>query len=100
MSLKDLTSAGAVLKAIAEFKRVGQTEFLRKHGFGPARRYFLEHEGSLYDSKAVVGVAHGYQFPEQGALGSHDFSGGEATVRRKLEDLDFKVHVVPVVKRR
>jgi hypothetical protein len=98
MSLKDLTSPGAVLKAIAEFKRLGQKEFLRTHQFGPARRYFLEHEGALYDSKAIVGVAHGHQFPEQGALGRHDFSGGEATVRRKLEELGFNVHVLPLAK--
>ena len=48
------------------------------YGFGPAREYFLVIGDMHYDSKAIVGVAHGYQFPSEGPLRPEDFSGGEA----------------------
>jgi len=76
---------------MAEFDRLGREQFLAKYGFGPAREYFLEHGGVLYDSKAVAGAAYGVQFPDQGALRPADFSGGEATVARKLRALGFEV---------
>lgn len=91
MSLGDLTSRQAVLDAIAEFDRLGRDVFLDKYGFGRAREYFLVVDGRRYDSKAIVGAAHGYQFAEDGALGADAFSGGEATVRRKLAELGFDV---------
>jgi hypothetical protein len=94
MSLADLSSQGAVLQALAEYDRLGRDEFLRRNGFGKARAYFVEHAGSLYDSKAIAGVAHGYQFPDRGRLSSADFSGGETTVRRKLEEIGFTVRRV------
>ena len=43
-----------------------------------ARAYFLYENGRYYDSKAIVGVAHGYEFPEEGPLHPADFSGGAA----------------------
>lgn len=58
VTLADVTPAG-VLAAVAEFDRLGRDEFLGSIGFGPARTYFLEHGGRLYDFKAVVGYAHG-----------------------------------------
>src|SRR5206468_1680812 len=91
MSYQDLTSRDAVLSAIREFDELGREEFLAKYGFGEARQYFLFHKGQQYDSKAIVGAAHAYQFPEQGPLTPADFSGGDATVRAKLEDLGFEV---------
>jgi 5-methylcytosine-specific restriction protein A len=94
MALADVTSHKAVLQAVREFDHLGRDNFLAKYGFGRARRYFLEINGRLYDSKAIVGVAHGYQFPQQGPLTSKDFSGGEATVQQKLEELKFTVRVV------
>jgi hypothetical protein len=94
MALSDLTSRQAVLAAIAEFDRLKRDEFLSLYGFGKARRYFLELDGHLYDSKAIVGVAHGYQFPKEGALKSEDFSGGDRTVRRKLKELNFTIRVI------
>jgi hypothetical protein len=90
MSLSDLTSRDAVLAAIREFDALGQ-EVLSKYGFGKARQYVLEHGGKLYDSKAIVGAAHGYQFPDIGPLKASSFSGGEATVRAKLRSLGFRV---------
>jgi len=89
--LGDLTSAAAVQRAIAEFDEIGRDAFLEKCQFGKARSYFLIHEGKLYDSKAIVGAAIGYQYPKEGPLTGRDFSGGDATVLPKLESLGFTV---------
>jgi hypothetical protein len=89
MALGDLSSRSAVLEAIAEYDRLGQAAFLRKYGFGRAREYFLLHEDRRYDSKAIAGAAHGYQFPQP--LRAADFSGGEATVASNLRALGFQV---------
>src|SRR3954463_14397372 len=48
-------------------------------------------ERKEYDSKAIAGVAVGKQFPSEGPLRSDQFSGGDATVRAKLESLGFRV---------
>ncbi len=78
---------------MAEFDRVGRLYFLEKYGFGKSREYMLRDpvSGKLYDSKAISGAAYGYAFPDEGALGAADFSGGEATVERVLTDLGFQV---------
>ena len=86
MTYRDLTSRIAVLKAIEECDRLGRNAFLRKHGYGEARRY---------DSKAIIGVAFGYQYPDLGPLTRDEFSGGENMVQRKLEELGFEVQVLP-----
>ncbi len=91
MSLNDLSDPQAVRQAMAEFDRVGRTAFLQRYGFGKARDYVLQESGRSYDSKAIVGAAFGYQFPDRGPLKSADFSGGENTVQRKLEELGFSV---------
>jgi predicted RNA-binding protein with PUA-like domain len=91
VGLGDLTSRQAVLDAAAEFDRLGRKAFLAQYGFGPAREYFLLLDGRRYDSKAITGAAHGYQFPELGPMRAEDFSGGEATVRRRLAELGFTV---------
>jgi 5-methylcytosine-specific restriction protein A len=91
MAFGDLTSRDAVRQAMTEYDEIGREQFLRKYGFGPARRYFLVHDGHRYDSKAIVGVAHGYQFPREGPLRPEDFSGGEKTVCAKLAELGFEV---------
>jgi hypothetical protein len=93
MSLRELNSAEAVRSAMREFTRLGRTEFLRKYGFGRARTYMLRDPdtGDLFDSKAIVGAAYGFQFPDRGPLRAEDFSGGEETVERKLTELGFEV---------
>jgi hypothetical protein len=40
-------------------------------------------------------VALGYQFPDLGPLTRDEFSGGENTVQRKLEELGFEVQALP-----
>jgi hypothetical protein len=91
MPLSELTDRAAVFKAIAEYDHVGREVFLERYGFGRSRGYVLRFDGKDYDSKAIAGAAHGYQFPDRGPLRSVDFSGGEQTVQRKLEELGFEV---------
>jgi hypothetical protein len=91
MTISDLLQSSAVAAAVHEFDRIGRDGFLAKYGFGKAREYFLKLGDKLYDSKAIVGAAHGYQYPERGPLKAEDFSGGEQTVRKKLEDLGYVV---------
>src|SRR5262245_19721110 len=90
-SLDNLTSADAVRQAIAEFDALGREPFLDRYGYGPAKRYFVELDGKRYDSKAIYGVAVGYQHPDRGPLRNAEFSGGERTVKRVLENLGFTV---------
>lgn len=96
MTLYELTDPNAVLQAVAECDRLGRDRFLSTYGFHRARDYFLMVNGLPYDSKAIVGVAHGYQFPSRGPLKSNQFSGGLATVKRKLDQLGFEVRMPSV----
>lgn len=92
MALSELTDPDAVRQAMAEFDRRGRTAFLHRYGFGKSREYLLRDDaGQLYDSKAIVGAAFGHQHPERGPLRPADFTGGEHTVQRKLEELGFDV---------
>jgi MoxR-like ATPase len=91
MSLALLTSPDAVLAAMREFDELGRESFLAKYGYGRANAYFVEHDGHLYDSKALAGVAVGFEHPERGPLRANEFSAGDATVKPKLEELGFRV---------
>lgn len=87
MSLAQLTRT-AVLAAVAEHDELGQQRFLTTYGFGAAMRYRLSYNGALYDSKAIVGVAHRH---ETGVLlTSAEFNGG-APVISTLSRLGFDV---------
>jgi len=93
----DVSSSGvksreAILAAVEQFDRIGRDAFLKKYGYGRAKSYFLDIDGRLYDSKAILGVSHGYEYPEKGPLKSSDFGGGKA-VAEKLEELGFAVRV-------
>lgn len=90
MSFRDVTVEG-VQRAMAEFDELGRDEFLSRYGFRKARSYFLVRDGQRYDSKAIVGAAHGYDRPEEGPLRAQTFSGGENTVRKHLRNLGFVV---------
>ena len=89
MALREL-SRHEILQAVAEYDRLGQDRFLEKYGFGAARSYLLVVDGKTYDSKAIVGAAHGF-LPGQEPLPAADFSGGAATVGRLLNGLGFEV---------
>lgn len=90
MALSDVTAA-SVRAAMAEFDEVGRDAFLAKYGFRRARGYFLRDGGTDYDSKAIVGAAHGVARPDLGPLRAEDFSGGDASVGRLLTQLGFVV---------
>lgn len=93
MGLGDIVHRDSVLKAIAECDSMGEGRFLSHYGFKPSRSYHLVHEGRKYPSKAIMGVAHQFEFPDRGPLLARDFSGGEKTVRHKLAELGFEVVV-------
>jgi hypothetical protein len=80
----------AVLKAIEQFDDMGRQEFLSHYGFKPATQYVLAYKGRQYDSKAIVGVAHGYDSRGSRPLLSREFSGGAATVQKTLRRLGFE----------
>ena len=88
VTLSDMTRTG-VLAALEEFDRLGREAFLKLTRFGPARAYFLQHDGKLYDSKAIAGYAHGVSTGVP--LGPRDFSGGDKTVVQRLQMLGFTV---------
>jgi hypothetical protein len=89
-SLSELTDPSSIVKAMDEFDSLGQTEFLSRYGYGKARDYFLIRGEKRYDSKAVCGVAFGYQHATS-PLESGEFSGGANTVARRLRQLGFTV---------
>lgn len=91
MHVSDLTSRQAVLETIAEFDALGQEAFLRRYGYGRALGLLVKHEGRLYDSKAIAGVALGYQYGPGARLSGHNYTGGKATAVRALERLGFEV---------
>jgi len=90
VALKDLTRE-AILRAVEEYDRLTAAIFLAKHGFSRAKRYWLQHDGRLYPSKAIAGVAHGYLPGRSAILASATFTGGEASVVRVFRNLGFAV---------
>jgi 5-methylcytosine-specific restriction enzyme A len=92
VTLADVTRAG-VLAAVKEFDRLGRDGFLRSTGFHRSRAYYLDHDGQLYDSKPVVGYAHGISTGTP--LRAGDFSGGDKAVANRLEVLGFAVRYLP-----
>jgi len=74
MSIDDINDPKAVRKAIAEFRTIGQARFLKKYGFGASRGWMLRDEdGQEFDAKAVLGAAHGFQYPSLGHLPQNRF---------------------------
>jgi hypothetical protein len=68
VGLANVTSRDAVLAAIREFDELGQQQFLEKYGFGQARRFLIKVDGQVYDSKPILGAAHGYEHPNLGPM--------------------------------
>ncbi|MFF4332333.1 HNH endonuclease [[Kitasatospora] papulosa] len=75
MAPSEITRAG-ILQAITEHDRIGPEAFRDIYGFRAAATYLLEHEGNLYDSKAIAGVAHKYDFGVALKPSSPGLSGG------------------------
>jgi len=80
----------SVLAAMAEFDREGRDETLRRHGFRRAIDYFVLFDGREYDAKALYGVAHGVQYPEEEPIRDRRLQGGSGATQR-LRDLGFEV---------
>lgn len=95
-SLADLNDPAAVQEALDEYHRLGQAAFLERYGFGRASGYVVRdpRTGQWADSKAIAGVAVGFQFPVDGPLRSTQFSGGTETVVRRLKRLGFDVQTL------
>jgi hypothetical protein len=91
VSIASLTSPKAVDAAMDEFDELGRDPFLAKYGYGHAKRYFVRRNGKLYDSEAIAGVAVGFQDPDRGPMLNSEFSGGEGSVVRRLEELGFEL---------
>jgi MoxR-like ATPase len=89
MGPADVTSPDAVVQAMHEYDELGQDAFLAKYGFRKSAKFVVADNGRLYDSKALLAAAHGFQHPEQGPL-PNSFSGGQQTTSR-LEALGFQV---------
>ena len=96
MALSDITTASVVI-AVEEARSLGRAAFLDKYGFGRSTRYYLRYEGEEYDSKAIVGAAHGYAVPSEGPLPAAKFSGGVSAATPVLEALGFEIVDEPPV---
>lgn len=92
----------AVLQALDLYADLGHDAFLQRFGFGAARSYFVidPRDGTLADSKAIAGVAHGFARPDLGPLKPGDFSGGGQTVAHLLQSLGFEMQHVDAGSRR
>jgi 5'-deoxynucleotidase YfbR-like HD superfamily hydrolase len=88
---RQVTSRDAVLRAVRECEHLGEEAFLVEYGFGPAQEYVLVVDGRRYPSKAIYGVAHGYEYPQIGTLNSHEFSGGRYAAAKWLAELGFEI---------
>ena len=78
-----------ILQAIAEYDERGAEDFLGVHGFEPSTGHQLRHEGRSYDSKAILGVAHGYA---TGRVAPPDeFHGGMTAAAALLRKQGFEV---------
>jgi Domain of unknown function (DUF3883) len=80
-----------VLNAIAllDDPREGP-KLLNELHFGPSRHYRLLYQGKFYDSKPVVGIAHGLSTAGE-YLSGRDFTGGYSGAVRVLRQLGFYV---------
>jgi hypothetical protein len=85
----DQVTRTEVLRAIAEYDRLGPEEFFSAHGFAPTTTYDLIWDERRYPPKAILGTA--YEFATGQRLASGDFEGGKSGAVRVLGDLGFTV---------
>lgn len=78
----------AVLKTLDEYDRVGQGTFLADHGFEKPRQFYVQHNGKLYEAKAIANVAYRHQ---HGVPPDPVISGGRAHSNRLLGELGFAI---------
>lgn len=78
-----------VVRAMAEYDRLGPEKFFAAHGFAPTTTYDLVWDERRYPPKAILGTA--YEFATGQRLASGDFEGGKSGAVRVLGDLGFAV---------
>lgn len=89
-SKMDELTREAVLKAMEEFDELRQDGFLSKYKFGPAKKWFIHHQGRRYDAKAIAGVAHRHLGSGSSYLNGKDFHTGKGSkALEKLRNLGF-----------
>ena len=77
-----------VLSAMGECDAQGDEEFLSSHGFERTKSYVLWHKGRGYDSRAVLGVAHGFA---TGSIVSPEEFAGDDEAAQVLTHLGFDI---------
>jgi hypothetical protein len=85
----DRVTRDEVLRAIAEYDRLGPKGFFSEHGFGPTTTYDLLSDERRYPPKAILGTA--YEFATGQRLASGDFEGGKTGAVAVLGKLGFTV---------
>ena len=85
----DQVTAADVLRALAEYDRLGPEQFFAQHGFAPATTYELIWGERRYPPKAILGTA--YELATGRRLGSGYFEGGKSGAVRVLGKLGFTV---------
>ncbi|MGC5805740.1 DUF3883 domain-containing protein [Ralstonia pseudosolanacearum] len=93
MGIQQLKNPDSIKLALEEFDQLGRTAFLEKYGFGRSRDYMVRDvsTGNLYDSRAIIGAAYGYEFRDEGPLTASDLPSDEAVAERMLAGLGFEV---------
>lgn len=81
----------SVTAAIAEYDRIGKQEFLVRYNIGPARKFWLRHDGRDYDSQALAGAAFSYLAGNPAPLSRKELHGGEAETAPVLRALGFEI---------
>jgi len=85
----DRVTRDEVLRAIAEYDRLGPEGFFAAHGFGPTTTYDLLWDEGRYPPKAILGTA--YELATGERLASGDFEGGKTGAVTVLGKLGFTV---------
>ena len=85
----DKVSRDDVVRAIAEYDRLGPDAFFAEHGFSYATTYELLWDERRYPPKAILGTA--YEFATGQRLEPDDFEGGKSGAVKVLGKLGFDV---------
>jgi hypothetical protein len=85
----DKVTRDDVVRALAEYDRLGPAAFFAEHGFAPTTTYELVQDERRYPPKAILGTA--YEFATGQRLASADFEGGKAGAVKVLGHLDFTI---------
>ena len=93
MRWTDSITCSDILRAIAEYDRLGADGVARGWGYRAARRYWLVWEQQHYPSKAIVGIAARVTRWERKLNGGQSSPDSAVCVLRRLE---FEVLDTPV----